>query len=106
MARQLAEERQTLTVVEAARVLGIARNSAYEAARVGLIPTIRIGRRLLVPRAALERLLAGDATPVDRPAAPPWLDLPPIVGPPPGASPPAGPVTRFADWLADVWPGR
>jgi excisionase family DNA binding protein len=46
-----------LTVTEAATLLRISRNSAYEAARRGEIPTIRLGRRLLVPRAALERLL-------------------------------------------------
>lgn len=50
-------ERQTLTVEEAARVLGIGRNSAYEAVRRGEIPTIRIGRRFIVPRMALERML-------------------------------------------------
>ena len=50
-------ERQTLTVEEAARVLGIGRNSAYEAVRRGDLPVIRIGRRYVVPRAALERLL-------------------------------------------------
>ena len=48
------------TVDEAARLLGISRNLAYEGVRSGAIPSLRIGRRLLVPRAALERLLAGD----------------------------------------------
>ena len=47
----------TLTVPEAAAKLGIGRNQGYEAARTGQIPTIRIGRRLLVPRLAFERLL-------------------------------------------------
>ena len=46
-------ERGTLTVREAAYVLGIGRNSAYEAAHRGELPTIRIGRRLLVTKAAL-----------------------------------------------------
>jgi excisionase family DNA binding protein len=46
-----------LTMDEAAVLLRIGRNSAYEAARRGEIPTIRLGRRLLVPRVALERLL-------------------------------------------------
>jgi excisionase family DNA binding protein len=46
-----------LTIEEAAGQLRISRNSAYEAARRGEIPTIRLGRRLLVPLAALERLL-------------------------------------------------
>lgn len=47
-----------MTVAEAAAYLRISRGSAYEAARRGQLPTIRIGRRLLVPRAALDRLLA------------------------------------------------
>jgi excisionase family DNA binding protein len=48
----------TVTVEEAATILGVGRNKAYEAARNGEIPTIRIGKRVLVPRAALKRLLA------------------------------------------------
>jgi excisionase family DNA binding protein len=58
----VAVERRTLTVEEAARVLGIGRNTAYDAVRRGEIPTITIGRRLLVPRDALERMLAGEGT--------------------------------------------
>ena len=50
-------ERQTLTVEEAARVLGIGRSAAYLAAQRGDLPVIRIGRRYVVPRAALERML-------------------------------------------------
>jgi excisionase family DNA binding protein len=50
-------EKVTCTVPEAARILGISRNGGYEAAKRGEIPTIRIGRRILVPKAALERLL-------------------------------------------------
>jgi len=50
-----------LTVEEAAAVLRISRQSAYQAARSGELPTVRIGRRMLVPRAALERMLAPDA---------------------------------------------
>jgi len=49
--------RQTVSVEEAGRLLGISRGTAYEAAKSGSIPVIRIGKRLLVPRAALERLL-------------------------------------------------
>lgn len=51
--------RETLTVEEAAEVLGIGRLLAYEAARRGELPTIRVGRRLLVPRRALDALLDG-----------------------------------------------
>ncbi len=48
-----------LTITEVSRLLRIGRNSAYDAARRGELPVVRIGRRLLVPRVALERLLAG-----------------------------------------------
>jgi excisionase family DNA binding protein len=50
-------DRLTLTVEEAAASLGISRASAYEAVRRGDVPSIRIGRRILVPKAALARLL-------------------------------------------------
>ena len=52
------ETRQTVTVEEAAKLLGIGRGSAYEAVRRGELPAIRLGKRLVVPRAALDRLLA------------------------------------------------
>ena len=56
--------KQTLTVPEAAKVLGIGRSAAYEAARIGQIPTIRIGKRILVPVVAMEKMLAeAGATP-------------------------------------------
>jgi excisionase family DNA binding protein len=56
-------ERRTLTVPEAAKLLGIGRNQAYEATRRGEIPTIRIGKRLLVPLIALERMLQDQSEP-------------------------------------------
>jgi excisionase family DNA binding protein len=49
--------RETVRVDEAAQILGISRSTAYEAVRRGELPVIRIGRRLVVPRAALERML-------------------------------------------------
>jgi len=55
-----AGERLTLTVEEAATLLGISRAFAYEAVNRGEIPAIRIGRRVLVPKRALERLLSGE----------------------------------------------
>jgi excisionase family DNA binding protein len=51
------DERLTLDVPAAGRVLGLSRNAAYEAVRRGDIPAVKIGGRLLVPRAALMRLL-------------------------------------------------
>jgi len=53
-------KKKTLTIPETAEILGIGRSSAYEAARRGEIPTIRIGKLLLVPAAQLDRLLNGE----------------------------------------------
>jgi excisionase family DNA binding protein len=52
-------ERQTMSIDEAAKLLGIGRNNAYEAAHRGEIPTIRIGKRILVLREPLRRMLTG-----------------------------------------------
>jgi excisionase family DNA binding protein len=49
------------TLTEVAAILRLSRASVYEAAKRGEIPTIRIGRRLLVPDEGLERLLSGNA---------------------------------------------
>jgi len=48
-----------MSVEAAAKALHISRNLAYQATRSGQLPCIRIGRRLLVPRRALEKLLEG-----------------------------------------------
>ena len=50
-------ERATLTVAEAARVLGIGRNLTYELVRRGELPSLKLGSRVVIPRVALERLL-------------------------------------------------
>lgn len=47
----------TITVVQAAALLGIGRNSAYRAAAAGDLPTVRLGGRILVLTAPLRRLL-------------------------------------------------
>lgn len=52
-------ERLTVTVTQAAVMLGISRTSAYERVRRGEIPTVRLGRRLLVPKARLLAMLEG-----------------------------------------------
>ena len=53
-------ERLALTVVEAAKALGIGRTNAYELIRQGKIPAIRFGRRILIPRRRLEKMLEGE----------------------------------------------
>jgi excisionase family DNA binding protein len=55
------EQEPTITVERAAKVLGISRGSAYEAARSGQLPAIRIGHRLVVPTAALLAMLGIEA---------------------------------------------
>lgn len=52
--------RATATVPEAAKRLGIGRNQCYEAVRRGQIPHLRIGKRVLILTAALDRLLEGE----------------------------------------------
>ena len=53
----MGQENLTMTVEEAAAALKISRGLAYEAARDGRLPCIRIGRRLLISRRALDKLL-------------------------------------------------
>jgi excisionase family DNA binding protein len=53
--------KRTLSVPQAAELLGIGRNQAYAAAKRGEIPTIKIGKRVLVSVVALERVLNGKA---------------------------------------------
>jgi excisionase family DNA binding protein len=51
----------TLTIPETARLLGISLSKAYEAARIGQLPTIRLGTRVLVSRRRLEEMIDGQA---------------------------------------------
>ena len=54
-------ERPVLEVwPETGKILGLGRSSTYEAVARGDIPSIRIGRKLLVPTAGLQRLLGLD----------------------------------------------
>lgn len=46
-------EKATITIEQAAQLLGLGRTAAYDAARRGELPTRRLGRRLLVPVPAL-----------------------------------------------------
>ena len=53
-------ERPTVTVREAAAWLGVSKSTAYQAVESGDLPVIKVGGRLLVPTAALRRLLLLD----------------------------------------------
>ena len=48
---------ETLAPVEAGKLLGIGRNVTYRLIHDGTIPALRLGRKLRVPRAALDELL-------------------------------------------------
>lgn len=51
------DKRLCITVPEAAGMLVISRNFAYELVRRGQVPVIKFGKRLLIPRAALDKKL-------------------------------------------------
>jgi excisionase family DNA binding protein len=57
------QPQETTSIEDAAKRLNIGRNQAYEAARRGELPVIKIGRRWLIPTRALDSLLAGEARP-------------------------------------------
>ena len=52
------EGRLVWTVEEAARLLGISRAHAYELVARGELPHLRFGRRVVVPKLAIEALIA------------------------------------------------
>jgi excisionase family DNA binding protein len=57
-------ERATLTLDEAADLLGVHRQTVGAAIRRGELPVLHVGRRVLIPVDALRRLLAcGDTKP-------------------------------------------
>lgn len=51
--------RETLTVPEAAKALGIGDTLAWRLVQTGELRTVKLGRRRLVPRSALDELLRG-----------------------------------------------
>jgi excisionase family DNA binding protein len=54
---RLRQAKATLTIPEAAKLLGVGRNLAYQSAaedgELAGVPVIRVGRRMVVPRASL-----------------------------------------------------
>ena len=57
MPNRSAEHSLTLTVEEAAALIGVARSTAYELVATDELPTVRLRRRILVPAASLADLL-------------------------------------------------
>ncbi len=60
-------ERRTYTVPEAAGLLGVSPSTLRRAGQAGTspVPMVKVGDRWVVPRAPLDRLLAGDTTGYD-----------------------------------------
>lgn len=52
--------RKVYTMEEVAEQLGIGRTSAYRLAEQGVFPVLRLGRRLVVPKAKFDSWLSGD----------------------------------------------
>lgn len=52
-------DKPTLTVEEAAKLAGVGVNQTYAAVREGTIPSLRIGRRILIPRKKFVAMLEG-----------------------------------------------
>ncbi len=52
------EDKLAFSVTEMAELLGIGRSKAYELVGSGTIPSLRLGRRIVIPKLALSRFLA------------------------------------------------
>jgi excisionase family DNA binding protein len=73
VARDASLTQQTISIPEAARLLGISPRSAYRAANAGELPAIRIRGRIVVPTHRLLEMLNGEAAhtrPLTQPGAP------------------------------------
>lgn len=61
------KEPQTYSIEAFCALMGIGRNSGYAGAQRGDFVTVRIGKRLLVPKIEVERLLRGGSLANPRP---------------------------------------
>ena len=61
MRTNIEQDRLVLSVEEARKLLGLSRNSIYSGIAKSQIPSVRVGRRLLIPREALLRMLDGSS---------------------------------------------
>ena len=57
----LTDSRLVVTIAEAAKLLGISRSFAYELVKRGELDVVRLGRRQLVPKESLSRLMESAA---------------------------------------------
>jgi len=50
-------QKLAISVIEAGKALGLSRTTTYQLVNQGVIPSVRFGRRILVPISALQALL-------------------------------------------------
>jgi excisionase family DNA binding protein len=60
---ELLNTRAVLSVAECAEVMDIGTKTAYEAVKAGTLPSIRYGRRILIPVPLLLKHLSGEWRP-------------------------------------------
>ncbi len=56
----MSAERATYTVAEVAEILGVSTSTAYESINRGEIPHLRLGNRIVIPKAGIDSLLSGE----------------------------------------------
>ena len=61
--RENSPDRLTLTVDEAGELLGISRPTAFKLVKERKIPSLRLGRRVVIPRVAIQKLLDNASKP-------------------------------------------
>jgi excisionase family DNA binding protein len=57
---EIPPERQGLSVNETGALCGVAPKTIRAAVRCGQLPAFRLGRRIVIPKSVVERLLAGE----------------------------------------------
>ncbi len=62
------DERPVLTVSEAAELLGVSRAFAYELVVCGELPAVRLGRRIMIPRVGIQRIIENSVAELQPPA--------------------------------------
>ena len=72
----MAEVKYTLSIEEAAELLGVGRSALYDMVRTKELYSIRIGRRILIPRKALDKLCLVDEPAAAAPAKVLWKPCP------------------------------
>jgi excisionase family DNA binding protein len=51
------DERPVLTISKAAELLGVSRAFGYELVARGELPAVRLGRRIMIPRVGIQRII-------------------------------------------------